>query len=370
MALPGSPGIRVEGSAVRCSGSWTLGFIGRTERLLRRIALRTGPAVVVDASAVAELDTAGAWLLERTRRRLARSGRAVTLKLRPEHEALVAVVTSSGVVPGRRPRERTPFLARVGERTWNSARELGGLVAFLGEASVAAGRAPAGPLRVRWQQLLQQVQTAGFDALPAAALLSFFIGVVLAYQGAALFRPFGAGILVADLVGLAMVRDLSPLVTAIIVAGRSASAYAAELGAMKLTGEIDSLRAIGVSPVEVLVVPRIVALLVALPLLTVAADVVGAAGVLVVAQSELALDPGELLGRLARAIRISDYLLGVAKAPMFAVIVAVVGCYQGLHAADDVDSVGRRTTVAVVQSMLLVVVADAFVLVLSRQLRI
>jgi phospholipid/cholesterol/gamma-HCH transport system permease protein len=366
MALPGAR-IRVEGGAIRCSGPWTVERIGRLERLPRGLAWRVGVAVVVDASAVVAMDVAGAWLLHRTARGLERSGRTVTLRLRPEHEALLRIVTSSGVVAGPpRARDRPRVLSAVGRRAWISARELGGLVSFFGEMGVTAARARTGPLRVRWQQVLQHVQTAGFEALPTTALLSFFIGVVIAYQGSALFRPFGAGILVADLVGLAMLRELSPLLTAIIVAGRSGSAYAAQIGAMKMTGEIDSLRAVGVSPIEVLVLPRVAALVVVLPLLTVSADVLSVAGAMVVAKSELAMDSGELLGRIARVIRASDYLLGVGKAPVFAVIVAVVGCYQGFQAADDADSVGRRTTVAVVQSMFFVVVADAFVLVLSR----
>jgi phospholipid/cholesterol/gamma-HCH transport system permease protein len=367
MAFPGSPAIRVEGGALRCSGSWTVDRIGPVDRRLRRLASRVGVAVVVDASAVVAMDIAGAWVLERTARDLGRSGHTVALRLRPEHEALLGIVRSSGVVAGPpRARDRPRVLSAVGRWAWTSTRELGGLVRFFGEMAVTAVHARTGPLRVRWRQVLQHVQTAGLEALPTAALLSFFIGVVLAYQGSALFRPFGAGILVADLVGLAMLRELSPLVTAIIVAGRSGSAYAAEIGAMKMTGEIDSLRAVGLSPIEVLVLPRIAALLVVLPLLTVAADVLGVAGAMVVAKAELAIAPGELLGRIAREIRASDYLLGVGKAPVFAVIVAAVGCYQGLQAADDADSVGRRTTVAVVQSMFLVVVADACVLVLSR----
>jgi phospholipid/cholesterol/gamma-HCH transport system permease protein len=372
MALPGSPGIRVEDGVVRCSGSWTIHRIGRVERHLRRLAWPAGVAVVVDASAVGALDTAGAWLLERTARGLEkRSGRPVPLTLRPEHEALVEIVTSSGLVAAPpRARERARFLSTLGRGAWSSAREVGGLVTFLGEMSVTAARARTGPFRVRWRQMLQHVQTAGFDALPTAALLSFFIGVVLAFQGSALLRPFGAGVLVADLVGLAMLRELSPLVTAIIVAGRSGSAYAAQIGAMKMTGEIDSLRAIGLSPVEVLVLPRMAALLLVLPLLTVAADVLGVAGAMLVATAELGMDSGEFLGRVSREIHAPSYLLGLGKAPVFAVIVAAVGCYQGLQAADDADSVGRRTTRAVVESMFLVVVADAFVLVVSRQLGI
>jgi phospholipid/cholesterol/gamma-HCH transport system permease protein len=314
---------------------------------------------------------AGAWLLQRTARGLERRGRAVSLRLRPEHEALLGIVTSSGVVAGPpRRRERPRVFSAIGRRARESGRELGGLLGFFGEICVTAARARTGPLRVRWRQVLQHVQTAGFEALPTAALLSFFIGVVIAYQGSALFRPFGAGLLVVDLVGLAMLRELSPLLTAIIVAGRSGSAYTAQIGAMKMTGEIDSLRAVGVSPVEVLVLPRIAALVVVLPLLTVVADVLGVAGAMVAARSELAMDASELLGRIARSIRASDYLLGVGKAPVFAVIVAAVSCYQGFQAADDAESVGRRTTVAVVQSMFLVIVADAFVLVLSRLFRI
>jgi phospholipid/cholesterol/gamma-HCH transport system permease protein len=367
MALPGSPGIRVERGAVRCTGSWTVDRIGRVQRSLRRLASPGPGAVVLDASAVAAMDTAGAWLLQRTARALERSGRAVTLRLRPEDEALLGIVASAGAVAGPSvTRDRRGFLPAIGRRAWHSAREVGGLLGFVGEMGVTAARARTGPLRVRWRQVLQHVQTAGFEALPTAALLSFFVGVVIAYQASALFRPFGAGILVADLVGLAMLRELSPLLTAIVVAGRSGSAYAAQIGAMKMTGEIDSLRAAGVSPIEVLVLPRIAALLVVLPLLTVSADVLGVAGAMVVARSELAVGPAELLARIARTIRASDYLVGVGKAPLFGVIVAAVGCYHGLQAADDAESVGRGTTVAVVRSMFLVVVADAFVAGLAR----
>ncbi|WP_248353219.1 MlaE family ABC transporter permease [Anaeromyxobacter oryzae] len=341
------------------------------ERALRGLAWPEGVAVAVDATAVGAMDTAGAWLLARTARGLERSGHTVTLRLRPEHEALLEIVTSSGAVGGPpRGRERARFLPTLGRRAWDSGRELGGLVAFFGEMGVTAARARAGPFRVRWRQMLQHVQAAGFEALPTAALLSFFIGVVIAFQASVLLRPFGAGILVADLVGLAMMRELSPLVMAIIVAGRSGSAYAAQIGAMKMTGEIDSLRAVGLSPIEVLVLPRIAALLLVLPLLTVVADVLGLAGAMVVARTELAMGAGEFLGRVAREIRASNYLLGVGKAPVFAVIVAAVGCYQGLQVTDDAGSVGRRTTGAVVQSMFLVVVADAFVLVVARQLGI
>lgn len=367
MALPGSPVIGVEGGAVRCRGSWTVDHIGHVERALSGLEWPVGVEVVLDASGVDAMDTGGAWLLHQTARSLERSGRTVMLQLRPEHQRMLELVISSGFVRSPPPAsDRVGVVETLGRNAWSSARELAPLVSFFGETAVTARRALTGPLRVRWRQVLQNVQTAGFGALPTAALLSFSMGVLIAHQGSSLFRPFGAGILVADLVGLATLRELSPLVIAIVAAARSGSAYAAQIGAMKITGEIDSLRAAGASPIEVLVLPRLAALVIALPLLTVAADVLGVAGGMVVVRSELAIDRSEFLARIARTIQPSDYLVGLVKAPVFGAIVAAVGCYQGLHAGDDADSVGRRTTVAVVQSMFLVIVVDALVGVLSR----
>ncbi|ACG71620.1 protein of unknown function DUF140 [Anaeromyxobacter sp. K] len=370
MAIPDSPTVRVEGGAVHCSGAWTVHLVAGLDRALRRLAWPEHVAVVIDASGVAAMDTAGAWLLRRAARDLERGGRPVTLTLRPEHEALLALVTSSGEVAPRRARERARFLSELGRSAWSSALAIGGVLTLVGELAGRVARARAGPLRVRARQAVLHVQSAGFEALPTTALLSFFVGVVLASQGATLLRPFGAGILIADLVGLAMLRELSPLVTAIVVAGRSGSAYAAQIGAMKMAGEIESLRAGGVSPVDALVVPRIAALALVVPLLTVAADVLGLAGATLVARAELGMHAPEFLGRVAREVHASSYLLGVAKAPVFGVIVAAVGCHQGLRASDDAGSVGRRTTGAVVQSMFLVVLADGLVLVVSRQLGI
>lgn len=367
MALPGAPEIRVDGGAVRCGGSWTVDRIGRIERVLGGLAWPAGVVVELDASGAEAMDTAGAWLLRRTADDLERSGRSVVLRLRPEHQRTLELVLSSGFVRSPPPpSERVGVVEAVGRTAWSAGRELGALVGFLGEAAVTARRALTGAPRVRWRQVLQSVQSAGVEALPIAALLSFSIGVVIAHEGASLFQPFGAGVLVADLVGLAMLRELAPLVVAILAAARAGSGYAAQIGAMKITGEIDALRAAGASPLEVLALPRIAALALVLPLLTVLADVLGVAGGAVVARSELGIDRGEFLGRIARTIRASDYLVGLLKAPLFGCVIAAVGCYQGLHAGEDADSVGRCTRAAVVQSLFLVIVADAFFGALSR----
>jgi phospholipid/cholesterol/gamma-HCH transport system permease protein len=220
-------------------------------------------------------------------------------------------------------------------------------------------RSVARPERIRWRAIAYSLQATGFEALPITGLLSFLMGIVIAYQGAEQLRQFGANIYVADLVGLSMVRELSPMLTAIIVAGRSGSAYAAQIGTMKVTEEIDALRTIGVDPLELLVLPKVLALIVALPLLTVYTDVMGVLGGMIMAHAQLDVSFGAFLDRLNEAISLDSYLVGVGKAPVFAVIIALVGCYQGFQVGGSADSVGRQTTLSVVQSVFLVIVTDA-----------
>jgi phospholipid/cholesterol/gamma-HCH transport system permease protein len=196
------------------------------------------------------------------------------------------------------------------------------------------------------------------------------MGVVIAYQGADQLQRFGANIFIADLVGLSMLRELSPLLTAIIVAGRSGSAYAAQIGTMKISEEIDALRTIGIGPQELLVQPKILALVIALPLLTVYADVAGVLGGMLMASSMLDISFSVFLDRLEDALSLSSFLTGIIKAPVFAVIIALVGCFQGFQVSGSADSVGRQTTVSVVQSIFLVIVADALFSVIFNWLNL
>jgi phospholipid/cholesterol/gamma-HCH transport system permease protein len=233
------------------------------------------------------------------------------------------------------------------------------MLAFIGESAIVFLRSLLQPHRIRWRPILHNLQTAGFEALPITGLLSFLMGVVIAYQGADQLQRFGANIFIADLVGLSMLRELSPLLTAIIVAGRSGSAYAAQIGTMKISEEIDALRTIGIGPQELLVQPKIIALVIALPLLTVYADVAGVLGGMLMANSMLDISYRVFLDRLDDALSLSSFLTGIIKAPVFAVIIALIGCYQGFQVSGSADSVGRQTTVSVVQSIFLVIVADA-----------
>jgi phospholipid/cholesterol/gamma-HCH transport system permease protein len=356
----GGAEIRVEGATVRCTGAWTVQGMGALRGSLASLPWPESGPIVLDGSGVEVLDTAGVWVVAQAARALERRGREVRVRLRPEHEGLLRMLSAPEVAGGPPPPPgRTGALSRLGLRAVEGGLEAVGILGFLGEVSLAASRLLLRPRRIRWRPVLHNLQVAGFRALPIVGLLSFLLGVVIAYQGAVQLQRYGASIFVADLVGLAMLRELSPLLTAIIVAGRSGSAFAAQIGTMKVTEEIDALRTVGIVPADLLVLPKIAALVVALPLLTVYADGVGILGGMVMARSELGVGYLDFLERLGQALVPSDYLVGVGKAPVFAVIIAVVGCYQGFRVSGDAESVGRRTTVSVVHAIFLVIVVDA-----------
>ncbi len=359
---------REAGAELRCAGAWVVHSIAGLERRLDAIEWPAAGSLVIDASAVDAMDTSGAWVLQRTVRALRARGREVELRgMRPAFEALLQLVTERSAAAAPAAPQAPGALFRIGGATVEALRSALGLVAFLGEAALVLGRSLAQPRRIRWRAILHNLQSAGYEALPITGLLSFLMGVVIAYQGAEQLARFGANIYIADLVGLSMARELSPLLTAIIVAGRSGSAYAAQIGTMKVTEEIDALRTIGVVPMELLVLPKMLALVIALPLLTVYTDVMGVFGGMVMASAQVGVGFGAFIDRLEHAMTLSSYLTGIGKTPVFAVIVALVGCYQGFQATGSADSVGRQTTVSVVQSIFLVIVSDAlFSIAFSR----
>lgn len=343
---------------LRCAGAWLLRTIAELEPLLSHLPRPGGGELTIDATAVSAMDTSGAWLLHRTVRALQQDGHSVQLRgLRPEFDSLLQLIAARESAP--QPVTTPGMLARAGRGAWQSLRNAVGMFSFLGENALALLRLTAQPGRIRWRAVAFNLQATGFEALPITGLLSFLMGIVIAYQGAEQLRQFGANIYVADLVGLSMVRELSPMLTAIIVAGRSGSAYAAQIGTMKVTEEIDALRTIGVGPLELLVLPKVLALILALPLLTVYTDVMGVLGGMMMARAQLDVSFGAFLDRLDEAISLTSFLIGVGKAPIFAAIIALVGCYQGFQVGGSADSVGRQTTLSVVQSVFLVIVTDA-----------
>ena len=347
----------------KLSGSWTVRGL---EPLAQQIATLGGPPgeVVLEGSSLEAIDSAGAWVLQRW---LQRQGVVAELRRWPPRlERLMTLVVAHPVVPLLQPRRQSP-LARAGEGSVAAWRQTLDLFAFVGESALCAARLLAHPARMRWRTVLRNIQTGGFEALPIIGLTSFLLGVVVAYQGADQLRHYGANIFVVDLVGYAMLREFAPLITAIIIAGRSGSAYAAQIGTMLVTEEIDAMRTLGIEPIELLVLPKVMALAVALPLLTIFADVTGVFGGMIMAQVQLDIGFHEFLDRFGRELHGSSLLIGVGKAWVFALIVAMIGCFQGFRTRGSADSVGRQTTLAVVQSIFLVIVADAlFSVVFSR----
>ena len=346
------------------SGSWTARGIGTLQHRLATVRLPSKTAAIADASGIEALDTAGAWVLQKLLLRLRGEGIAVTLRgLRPEFTQLLQGVGEQ--LTGRKDalavaaKPPASMLEGLGRSTVAAFEQMIALLGFVGESAVALAQSVVHPERLRWRPVLYNIRKAGFNALPIVGLLSFLLGVVVAYQGADQLRQYGANIFVADLIGLSMLREFAPLITAIIIAGRSGSAYAAQIGTMSVTEEIDAMRTLGIAPLDVLVLPKILALLIALPLLTVFADVLGVFGGMIMARAQLGVGFGEFLDRFVKAVSITSYLIGICKAPVFAAIIAVVGCFQGFRAHGGADSVGRQTTRSVVHSIFLVIVADA-----------
>ncbi len=350
----------IEDSTARCLGSWTASNLHAIEPRLSR-AVWPANAIQFDLSRVAALDTAGAWLLHRTISELKAAGRQVLLHGADEqaHRLLTLIAGKSGAAHDPPKPYRPGVLENIGRHTGGQLQQYLEFLGFIGNLAEVTARAILRPWRIRWPQVVRELQAAGVNALPIVGLLTFLIGIVIAYQGGIVLQDYGANIYVADIVGLSMVRELAPLITAIIVAGRTGSAYTAQIGTMMVTEEVDALRSIGIAPLEMLVLPKLIALVIALPLLTVFADAMGLFGGLIMSSSMLGLNPATFLVRLAEALTLDSYLSGIGKAPVFAAIIAAVGCFQGFRVFGSAASVGRQTTVSVVESIFLVIIVDA-----------
>ena len=358
--MQGRAELTLSGSTLECGGHWSARDLAHIEPQLSHLSLPAGD-VRFDLSGLRELDTVGAWLLFRTSRFLEAEGRSVSFEgLEDRAAALLSLVEKTGGALGEPPHpQATGTLENIGRETLERLEGVGDFAAFVGNMTIVALRSLLHPTKLRWREIINELRHAGFDALPIVGLLAFLMGIVIAYQGGVVLMDYGANIFVADLVGLAMLRELAPLITAIIVAGRTGSAYTAQIGTMIVTEEVDALRSLGVAPIEMLVLPKLIALLIALPLLTVYADILGLAGGIFMANMLLGLSPASFIERLTEAVALKSYLSGVGKAPVFAAIIAAVGCFQGFQVFGSAESVGRRTTVSVVQAIFLVIVVDA-----------
>ncbi|MCU0907831.1 MAG: MlaE family lipid ABC transporter permease subunit [Rhodobacteraceae bacterium] len=319
--------------------------------------------VTLDLSGAGRIDTAGAAAILRLGDRLAADGGALAITGETPAQRRMLDLVAARRFPPEPPAPRPPAvraaLEQLGRTTAEGARTALSLTAFLGQTVAALAGVVLRPWRMRLTPLVFHLGEVGLGAVPIVALMAFLIGVVLAYQGATQLRQFGAEVFVVDLIAVSVLRELGILLTAIIVAGRTGAAFTAAIGSMKMREEIDAMRTLGLDPVAVLVLPRVLALLIALPLLGLVANVMGLLGGAVMAWVELGVSPGMFRARLLEGVDISNAVVGVIKAPVFALIIGVVGCFEGMRVGGNAESLGRRTSVSVVTAIFLVILADA-----------
>jgi phospholipid/cholesterol/gamma-HCH transport system permease protein len=360
---------------LRLHGRWTVAEAAALGPGLDAFQPRDTREFVLDASGIEALDLTGAWLLRTTESRLRTAGARVAW--RPARPGLLDFIDRT-LADERTPPESddeplsvvTSTLHGVGRATVMAKEGALDTLSFVGVVTLGFGRAATSLKRLRLPSIARHVYETGLTAVPIVALIAFLIAVIVAYIGAQQLRQFGGEIFVVDLVTVSVLRELGVLLTAIIVAGRSGSAFAAEIGAMKLNEEVDALRAMGMDPVEVLVLPRILGLVIALPALTVLADAMGLAGGALLSWYLVDIPLNQYVERVQGAIASTTFWVGIIKAPVFAVLIAVVGTLRGMQVRTSSRELGRLTTVAVVQSIFLVILADALFAVIFMELDI
>ena len=344
-------------------GDWTVSHIADLDSHLRRLGRPNAREIVIDLSGVTALDTAGAWLFHRTAKFFEDAHADISFAGGTDAYRILLDEVARNDEPCDIEPPRKFFvlelLERVGKATvsiWDQAVSITG---FFGLILLVLFRTIMNPRRLRLTSMVHHMEEAGWNAIPIVTLLTFLIGAVLAYQGSVQLKNFGAEVFTVDLISISILREIGVLITAIIVAGRSGSAYTAQIGSMKVHEEVDAMQTLALDPIEMLVLPRILALVFMLPLLVFAADLAGLAGGALVAWASLGISPTMFVNRFLENTDLLQFYIGIIKAPFFAFLIGMVGCYEGLKVEGSAESVGQRTTQSVVESIFLVIIADA-----------
>jgi phospholipid/cholesterol/gamma-HCH transport system permease protein len=349
---------------LRPSGSWTVANAATLERLASDVMAQLDQAAAVkfDMAGVDELDTLGAWLLEKMSRRAASTGhRADMVGIADHYAGLIDEVRQVNRRTPARVHPPNPILAKLGDigrATIGSREDIAAFLQMLGALCIALLGVLRRPRTLRLTSLTYQLYRVGWQAIPIVVLITFLIGAIIAQQGIFHFRKFGADSYVVDMVGILVLRELGVLIVAIMVAGRSGSAYTAELGSMKMREEIDALSTMGLDPVEVLMLPRILALVCALPILSFIGAMAALYGGGLVAWLYGGMGPSIFLARLHEAVSVTHFEVGIIKAPFMALVIGIVACSEGLRVKGSAESLGKQTTTSVVKSIFLVIVLD------------
>jgi phospholipid/cholesterol/gamma-HCH transport system permease protein len=348
-------------TTVRLSGPWTAPHAQRVEALVGEIEAEADRfPVLLDLSGVERLDTLGAWTLGRTRHELSAKGRADFANASPEQKILLeeAAYRDFQGVPKPRQSRAVDFLVDVGQSIAGAGRDLVGGVGFLGELVAGLVRVIIHPRRFRGSAVVNQLEQIAYRGVPIIVLISFLVGCIVSQQGIFQLIKFGATPFVIDLIGILVLRELGVLLTSIMVAGRSGSAFTAEIGSMKMREEIDALRVMGLDPIEVLIVPRILALIIGLPLLTFISSIAALVGGCLTTWVYGGISPDIFLERLRAAVSINTFLVGLIKAPFMAMVIGIIATLEGLAVAGSAESLGRHVTSSVVKAIFMVIVLD------------
>ncbi|MBB34716.1 MAG: ABC transporter permease [Hirschia sp.] len=355
-------------------GDWTVFTIGPLDKSLRALSSDEAPDAI-DVAGLEAFDTAGAYLIDRVLRMHSElvDTPAVLLGDHPNAAHLLETARAAVIRKAEDEPEHASWravLERTGRGTMDMVNEALGMLAFVGEAVSTIFRLLLRPQRIRWTSVVSVAEDAGLDALPIVSMLSFFIGLVIAFLGVNLLQQFGAQVFTVEMVGVLMLRELGVVLTAILLAGRTNSAFTAQIGSMKMREEVDAMRVLGLDPMEVLVAPRLLALIVMTPFLTFAAMLSGILGGMIVMWTTLDISPALFIQRIYDTVPGQHFWAGIIKAPFFAMVVGLVGCRQGLLVEGDVQTLGHRTTTSVVQAIFLVIVIDALFALLYLELDI
>src|SRR5215468_5076908 len=363
----GDPGLQrvTQGSvlALWATGSWTAPFAPRLERMVAEAEGLAGsnPSIVIDVSRVSKLDTFGAWLIERLRRSLTDSPIEAKISgLSADYASLVDEVRRVNAAPAVEAAQITisGMLAQIGRSVAGIGDTFVGLIDMLGAVLAASARIFFHPRDFRLTSTVHHLEQVCWRAVPVIVLITFLIGCIISQQGIFHFRRFGADIFVVDMLGVLVLREIGVLLVAIMVAGRSGSAYTAELGSMKMREEIDALRTMGFDPIEVLILPRMLALIIGLPILAFLGAMAALYGGGLVAWLYGGVDPEAFLLRLRDAISIDHFIVGIVKAPVMAAVIGIVACVEGLAVQGSAESLGQHTTASVVKGIFFVIVMD------------
>lgn len=361
--------VEQDAAVLHLAGAWRLRCVPAIVATLRALVLPRTDRVIVDGSRLESIDTAGAFLLLA---RLMELGSSPVEQRRFDgrHERVLELVKERMRAPFALTKHRRGVVHHMGRATVLLASQLRRAVEFTGLVAVELAKLARRPALFRPRETAAQLESACVDAIPIVALVNFLIGIVVAYVLGVEAQRYGASLFVADGIALAVCRELSPILASVLVAGRSGAAFAAEIGTMKVEEEVDAIATLGLSPVQVLVIPRLLALGIALPLLVLVGDVAGVVGGMFVGASKLHIPPNVFLERVHSALEMRHFVVGLAKAPVFALFIGMIACRMGLEVKGDARSVGRNTTSTVVQCIVWVFVLDAGFAVLFQRLGI